>query len=631
MCIRDSAWTQYTYQQLSLDVLAEFPQTGPPRVNYLYRGRAGSIVTMEEQQGGGAGKEYWFAQDGLGSTAAVTKQDGQSAHDYFYDPYGGIIDNNGRPEDSSNWTDPHNHYLLTGKEWDEESRLYYFGARYYDAAVGVWLTQDVYRGQVEQPLSLHRTLYVAANPVNHVDAYGYAMSANGYSGSGGGSTPISPPQPVPVNSAQQGNSPYEWKMERDEERFESSGGGGGGQDETADELGSLPRWLLNSQNLQGGPEPPGPEDDISWWVRPMGAVAESFQGIVDPARNPRMAAFNRSFWGGVNAWGDAFDMWKETVSYTTTAIDENRWEEARRGAWALAQEHWGLAKTGAQAAGQFVWGAVTTPVRIFTTDIPEFAGAISERRQGLDRGWDIIFTGTMLAGDVTAMYGMCKMVTSHSQKTYGYDPNEIWGAGQEGLFGEGVGKPIGPGNPVGVIVDGSGRTIPQYEAPYSARSPQSYGLWGPNRPLDIPPGEMITPENAPPNTRVTLPQGDINTLPAGQPSDPATGFWGDSSTKLLWTIDEQGAQFVVEDTPWPSSGREIPSHTNLSQQAYAGGEAWRTGPDQLRISAASRAFGNNPRGLSPTLQVGAAARYNAAVQFLIDLGLDVEALPFGLR
>jgi len=171
------AWTQYTYQQLSLDVLAEFPQTGPPRVNYLYRGRAGSIVTMEacpesgrrEQQGGGTGKEYWFAQDGLVSTAAVTKQDGQSAHDYFYAPYGGIIDDNGHPEDSSNasagtfdyaqdklsagWTDPHpswlracNHYLLTGKEWDEESRLLLFdspfgrlrtrlrasfGARYY--------------------------------------------------------------------------------------------------------------------------------------------------------------------------------------------------------------------------------------------------------------------------------------------------------------------------------------------------------------------------------------------------------------------------------------------------------------------------------------------------------------------
>ena len=198
------------------------------------------------------------------------------------------------------------------------------------------------------------------------------------------------------------------------------------------------------------------------------------------------------------------------------------------------------------------------------------------------------------------------------------------GAGQEGLFGEGVGKPIGPGDPVGGIVAGSGRTIPQYEAPYSARSLQSYGLWGPNRPLDIPPGEMITPENAPPKIRVTLPQGDINTLPAGQPSDPATGFWGDSSTKLLWTIDEQGAQFVVEDTPWPSSGREIPSHTNLSQQADAGGEAWHTGPDQLRISAASRAYGYNWQ--EPGTWLEASARYNASIQYLRDLRIDYRSI-----
>jgi RHS repeat-associated protein len=89
--------------------------------------------------------------------------------------FGGIMDNNGRLEDSSNWTDPHNHYLLSGKEWDEELGLYYFGARTYDAALGVWLTQDVYRGQVEQPLTLHRMLYAAANPVNNVDACGYAF------------------------------------------------------------------------------------------------------------------------------------------------------------------------------------------------------------------------------------------------------------------------------------------------------------------------------------------------------------------------------------------------------------------------------------------------------------------------
>jgi RHS repeat-associated protein len=206
-------WTQYAYRQLSMDPLAEYPQTGPPRETYLYRGRAGTLIGMEEQQGGGAGKEYWFSQDGLGNIATVTKHSGQSAHDYFYDPYGNIIDNNGRPEDASNWTDPHNHYLLNGKEWDEEMRLHYFGARYYDSAAGVWLTQDIYRGGPRQPLTLHRTLYVLANPVNRVDAYGYMAEiyANGFGGAGGGSEPVRTTNPTVPNATNPQNAPYHFE------------------------------------------------------------------------------------------------------------------------------------------------------------------------------------------------------------------------------------------------------------------------------------------------------------------------------------------------------------------------------------------------------------------------------------
>lgn len=92
---------------------------------------------------------------------------------------------------------------------------------------GVWLTQDVYRGRVEQPLTLHRTLYVLANPVNHVDAYGYRVIANGYSGSGGGSTPVDIGDSKPVNSSQQGNSPYEGEINQAE------------QAETEDQMGFL--------------------------------------------------------------------------------------------------------------------------------------------------------------------------------------------------------------------------------------------------------------------------------------------------------------------------------------------------------------------------------------------------------
>lgn len=166
-------WIEYVVDSLGYDQLAEYPQTGSPIVTELYRGLDNELISMDELQGGGQGTQYWFATDGLGSVAATTKQNGQSTHEVFYDPFGLIIDNNGHWQDASSWTDPHLHYLLSGKEWDEESRLYYFGARYYDAEAGIWLTADPYRGQINSPMTRHRYLYVRNNPINRIDPLGY--------------------------------------------------------------------------------------------------------------------------------------------------------------------------------------------------------------------------------------------------------------------------------------------------------------------------------------------------------------------------------------------------------------------------------------------------------------------------
>lgn len=173
-------WVQYALDGLSYDQLAEFPQTGSPNVTQLYRGLYNELISMDEIQDDGSGSQYWFASDGLGSVAATTKQQGESAHEYFYDPYGQIIDENGQPEDSSSWTDPDNHYLLTGKEWDEESTFYYFGARFYDAQVGVWITPDPYRGEANIPLTLHPYFYLGHNPPNQANNPNNPMSLHRY-------------------------------------------------------------------------------------------------------------------------------------------------------------------------------------------------------------------------------------------------------------------------------------------------------------------------------------------------------------------------------------------------------------------------------------------------------------------
>ncbi|MBD3362706.1 hypothetical protein GF362_03235 [Candidatus Dojkabacteria bacterium] len=71
------------------------------------------------------------------------------------------------------FTDPHNHYTYTGQEWDDHLNMYEFYARAYDPYTGVWMRQDNYRGEIRNPMSLHRYMYVKNSPVNYIDMYGY--------------------------------------------------------------------------------------------------------------------------------------------------------------------------------------------------------------------------------------------------------------------------------------------------------------------------------------------------------------------------------------------------------------------------------------------------------------------------
>jgi hypothetical protein len=353
----------------------------------------------------------------------------------------------------------------------------------------------------------------------------------------------------------------------------------------------------------------------------LAPAADSLKSIANEDRNPSIATFHHSFWRGIEAWGGVVAALNETRRYTSRALQDHRWDDAGRGAVALAQESWELTKASFKAAGLTLWGIATTPVRIFTHDIPEFAKAISERQQGKDRAWDVLFTGTMLGGDLAGTYALAKPTGI---------VNRINLALERRLFGSLDLTVPTEFLPPGVTGQWQNWSLPdgvaQADQAISWQAMARYGLYGPNRELPTPPGRMLSIEDG---GLLTLPQGDLNSLPIGEPTNPAEGFPGDPNTRLLWTADERGVNFALEMQPW-DSGRGIPTHTNVSQQAYAAGEAWRTGPDQLTVSAASRAYGFNDK-LGVEMFAEAAVRYESAINFLRSLGIDVKALPFGLR
>lgn len=64
----------------------------------------------------------------------------------------------------------------TSKERDEETGLHYYGARLYVSWLGWWCSCDPAKGSLSDPLSLHRYLYVHANPIKFNDPDGRAIN-----------------------------------------------------------------------------------------------------------------------------------------------------------------------------------------------------------------------------------------------------------------------------------------------------------------------------------------------------------------------------------------------------------------------------------------------------------------------
>jgi hypothetical protein len=365
----------------------------------------------------------------------------------------------------------------------------------------------------------------------------------------------------------------------------------------------------------------------------MAPAADSLRSIADPERNPQTAAFRAQTLDMVqqsaDGWETAAEGLAALTAYTADAVRDGRREDVARAA--LAWNQAGRETSAATAVstlkgiGIVAWGVVTTPYRLVTQSIPNFARAVSERQQGADRTWDVLFTGAMLEGDIAGTYAIARPTgivdrinASLEQRIFG-SPN--WGMAVE--------LPV-EFQPPGVTGQWQSWELPagvaSADQALSWENLSRLAYYGPNRELPMPPGRMLSSGDG---GLLSAPQRDLGSLPIGEPPNPATGFRGDPATRLLWTADDRGINFAVEMQPW-DSGRGIPTHTNISQQAYAGGEAWRTGPNHLTVSSASRAFGFNDQ-LSPELFAEAAARYEAAVGFLRSLGFEVTQLPFGTR
>jgi RHS repeat-associated protein len=184
----DFAWKYTQSQQTVKERYADFevPYNGKDNDDYVNGGgfccddnpglRAGAI---------GAGNDnpetfqYYYHSDHLGSASLITNLDGEVVQHVEYVPFGEVF----IEERSNKWNTP---YLFNAKELDEETGLYYYGARYYDPRVSIFYGTDPLQ---EKYPNISTYAYCASNPVKYIDPDGntfgdYRKSRVNYTGQG---------------------------------------------------------------------------------------------------------------------------------------------------------------------------------------------------------------------------------------------------------------------------------------------------------------------------------------------------------------------------------------------------------------------------------------------------------------
>ncbi|MFV0290983.1 MAG: RHS repeat domain-containing protein [Mangrovibacterium sp.] len=80
--------------------------------------------------------QYYYHPNYLGSASYITNLDGEVVQHVEYVPFGEVF----IEERNNTWNTP---YLFNGKEFDSETGLYYYGARYYNPRIGLWYGVDL--------------------------------------------------------------------------------------------------------------------------------------------------------------------------------------------------------------------------------------------------------------------------------------------------------------------------------------------------------------------------------------------------------------------------------------------------------------------------------------------------------
>jgi RHS repeat-associated protein len=125
--VKDSSTTYYQYG-LKGELL--WSDDGSTQEKYVY---ANATIWAEVRTEAENSSTYYHHTDHLGTTETITDASGTVVWDASYEAYGKLVHENGTVSFKASFT---------GKQVDSDTGLYYFNARWYDAELGRFVTED---------------------------------------------------------------------------------------------------------------------------------------------------------------------------------------------------------------------------------------------------------------------------------------------------------------------------------------------------------------------------------------------------------------------------------------------------------------------------------------------------------
>ena len=192
--VRTKKTTGSTITEYYQDVAGDLPRVAADKTgtvwNYYVYGSGNSLVGKV----GSDNVARYYHHDGTGHVRAITDSTGTVVERYDYDAFGAL---------RNTPTGVANDRRFTGEQYDAETAYTFLRARYYDPALGRFISKDPLGGSKKNPQTLNQYVYTTNNPVHKVDPSGKIeavlptpgcaySSADICDGVGGGGNPIIP-------------------------------------------------------------------------------------------------------------------------------------------------------------------------------------------------------------------------------------------------------------------------------------------------------------------------------------------------------------------------------------------------------------------------------------------------------